>query len=84
MTPPSGPDRVAVELAELRGEIRTGFAELNGRLDLALQRTTTAEGDITALQDRVASLERKQWPLPTIGVLAGVAGAATGALALLR
>ncbi|MEE1774434.1 hypothetical protein PUR34_41265 [Streptomyces sp. JV185] len=68
----------------MRGEIRTGFAELNGRLDLALQRTATAESDIAALEGRVASLERGRWPLPTIGVLAGVAGAATGALALLR
>lgn len=84
MTPQPGSDRVAVELAEMRGEIRTGFAELNGRLDLALQRTATAESDIAALESRVASLERGRWPLPTIGVLAGVAGAATGALALLR
>ncbi|MFJ8855086.1 hypothetical protein [Streptomyces sp. NPDC102437] len=84
MTPQQGSDRVAVELAEMQGEIRTGFAELNGRLDLALQRTTTAESDIAALQDRVASLERGRWPMPTIGVLAGVAGTATGVLALLR
>lgn len=84
MTPQPGGDRVAVELAELRGEIRTGFAELNGRLDLALQRTATAESDISSLENRVASLERGRWPLPAIGALAGVAGAATGALALLR
>ncbi|MFF2964212.1 hypothetical protein ACFVT1_36215 [Streptomyces sp. NPDC057963] len=85
MTPASsGGDRVAVELAEMRGEIRTGFAELNGRLDLALQRTATVESDIDALQARVAALERGRWPLPTIGVLAGVGGAATGMLALLR
>ncbi|SFX13415.1 hypothetical protein [Streptomyces atratus] len=84
MTPQPGNDRVAVELAELRGEIWTAFAELNGRLDLALQRTEATESDISALEGRVASLERKQWPLPTIGVLAGAAGATTGALALLR
>ncbi|MFD8820857.1 hypothetical protein ACFV1C_00560 [Streptomyces sp. NPDC059605] len=84
MTPPAGPDRVAVELAELRGEIRTAFAELGGRLDLVLQRTEATESDIAQLEARVASLERGRWPLPTIGVLAGVAGAATGALALLR
>ncbi|MEU2134720.1 hypothetical protein [Streptomyces sp. NPDC018352] len=84
MTPSSGSERVAVELAEMRGEIRTGFAELNGRLDLALQRTATAESGIAALEGRVASLERGRWPMPTIGVLAGVAGTATGVLALLR
>ncbi|MGY5034345.1 hypothetical protein OG963_00555 [Streptomyces sp. NBC_01707] len=83
MTPASG-DRVAVELAEMRGEIRTGFAELNGRLDLALQRTEVAESDIDELQDRVAALERGRWPLPAIAAVTGVAGAATGIVALLR
>ncbi|MFJ5259080.1 hypothetical protein ACIQAC_01215 [Streptomyces sp. NPDC088387] len=34
------------------------------------------------IEPRVASLERGRWPMPTIGVLAGVAGAATGAIAL--
>jgi hypothetical protein len=36
----------------------------------------------TDIEPRVAVLERGRWPLPTIGVLAGVAGAATGAVAL--
>ncbi|MFJ3273979.1 hypothetical protein [Streptomyces sp. NPDC086776] len=83
MTPSSG-DRVAVELAEMRGEIRTGFAELNGRLDLTLQRTESAESDIDELQDRVAALERGRWPVPAIAAVTGVAGAATGIVALLR
>ncbi|MET9099931.1 hypothetical protein [Streptomyces antibioticus] len=34
------------------------------------------------IEPRVTTLERARWPLPTIGVLAGVAGAATGAVAL--
>ncbi|MGW2177715.1 hypothetical protein ACWCXX_06370 [Streptomyces sp. NPDC001732] len=84
MTPPPGSDRVAVELAEMRGEIRTGFAELNGRLDLALQRTATAESDISALQERVAALERGRWPLPAIAAVTGVAGTVTSLVALLR
>ncbi|MFF7575832.1 hypothetical protein ACFZBE_12695 [Streptomyces sp. NPDC008061] len=68
----------------MRGEIRTGFAELNGRLDLTLQRTETAESDIDELQDHVAALERGRWPLPAIAAVTGVAGAATGIVALLR
>ncbi|MFF4661934.1 hypothetical protein [Streptomyces sp. NPDC001282] len=71
MTPHSG-DRVAVELAEMRGEIRTGFAALNGRLDLALQRTEQMESDVAALEERVASLERARWPLPSLAALVGV------------
>lgn len=42
-------------------------------------------GQSTQIQDhetRLRALERSRWPLPTIGVLAGVAGAATGAAAL--
>lgn len=35
-------------------------------------------------ETRLRTLERARWPLPTIGVLAGVAGTATGVLALLR
>ncbi|WP_413752608.1 hypothetical protein NRF20_13035 [Streptomyces sp. R-74717] len=81
---PAGGDRVAVELAEMRGEIRTGFAELNGRLDLALQRTAATESDIDALQDRVAALERGRWPLPAIAAVTGVAGAATSLVAIFR
>ncbi|AXE76016.1 hypothetical protein [Streptomyces atratus] len=68
----------------MRGEIRTGFAELNGRLDLALQRTAATESGISALEERVASLERKQWPLPSIAAVTGVAGAAAGLVALFR
>ncbi|MFF0400944.1 hypothetical protein ACFYSJ_35230 [Streptomyces sp. NPDC005248] len=68
----------------MRGEIRTGFAELNGRLDLALQRTEVAESDIGELKDRVAALERNRWPIPALAAVTGVAGAATGIVALLR
>ncbi|MEU9760302.1 hypothetical protein [Streptomyces sp. NPDC047987] len=75
MTPQSG-DRVAVELAEMRGEIRTGFAALNGRLDLALQRTEQMESDVAALEERVASLERARWPLPSLAALVSVVGLA--------
>lgn len=64
---------MAVELAEMRGEIRTGFAELRGQLGLALQRTDQAEADIDALEQRVESLERGRWPLPSIAALTGVA-----------
>ncbi len=75
---------MAVELERLRGAVDTGFATLNGRLDTALQRTTQAEKDISELQGRVSALERARWPLPSLGVLTGLAGAATGALALIR
>jgi hypothetical protein len=31
---------------------------------------------------RLDAIEQTRWPLPTIGILAGVVGAATGAIAL--
>lgn len=38
--------------------------------------------DLADHESRLRSLERARWPLPTLGALAGVAGAATGLLAL--
>jgi len=63
--PQSEDTAVAVELAQMRGAIDTGFATLNGRLDTALQRTAQTEkdlaqaeqrmtGDITALESRTS------------------------------
>ncbi|WP_435610671.1 hypothetical protein [Streptomyces sp. C10-9-1] len=63
---PSESTQVAVELAEMRGEIRTGFAELSGRLDLALQRTDQTERAMAdqqaatrALAERVDAVEAR-------------------------
>lgn len=74
MTPPE--PQVALELERLRGAVDTGFTRLNGRLDLALQRTSQTEKDISDLEQRLAALERARWPLPSIGVLTGAAGLA--------
>lgn len=54
------------------------------KLDEVLNETKDIRSDIADHETRLRTLERARWPLPTIGVLAGVAGAATGALALLR
>lgn len=58
-------------------DIRTDLADHESRL-----RTLEAMPKTSDLEPRVTTLERGRWPLPTIGVLAGVAGAATGAIAL--
>ncbi|MGW6598513.1 hypothetical protein [Streptomyces sp. NPDC055036] len=83
MTPQES-TQVAVELERLRGAVAEGFATLNGRLDTTLQRTGQVEKDIGELETRVAALERARWPMPTIAVLAGVAGTAVGLIALYR
>ncbi|MFD7555195.1 hypothetical protein ACFV9E_11770 [Streptomyces sp. NPDC059835] len=67
-----------VELAEMRGEIRTGFAELGGQLGLALQRTDQAEADVDALEQRVEALERARWPLPSIAAVTALGSLGIG------
>jgi hypothetical protein len=74
---------VAVELERLRGAVDTGFATLNGRLDVSLQRTASVESDIAELKTDVESLKRSRWPLPAVAAVCGVAGAATGVMSLL-
>ncbi|MFI9200149.1 hypothetical protein [Streptomyces sp. NPDC053048] len=64
---------VAVELERLRGSVDTGFARLEGRLDVLLQRTSAAESDIAELEQRIAALERARWPLPSLAAVVGMA-----------
>lgn len=56
---PSESTQVAVELAEMRGEIRTGFAEVAGRLDLALQRTDQTERALSEQRDSLKRVEER-------------------------
>lgn len=78
---------VYISPAQMYQEVR-GLAEAVGRietkLDGILDETKDIRGDLADHEARLRSLERGRWPLPTIGVLAGAAGAATGILALLR
>jgi hypothetical protein len=71
----------------------TGFAEVKGSLAVLVERSDRNERDLTRLREDtekelqqvradVEALKKARWPLPTIGVLAGIAGAATGAVAL--
>lgn len=75
-------DRIELKLDEVLNEtkdIRSDVADHEARL-----RTLEALPKGDALDGRVTTLERARWPLPSIGILTGVAGAATGVLALLR
>lgn len=73
---------VAVKLERIQGTMETGFATINGRLDVALTRTTQVEDEVKQLRAEVEALKRNRWPLPTVGVLAGIAGAIAGLMAL--
>ncbi|MGW1840837.1 hypothetical protein [Streptomyces sp. NPDC002067] len=83
MTPPESRD-VAVELAQLRGEIATGLAEIKGSLGVMAERSQRTERDVAdlragmetelgGLRADVDELQRGRWPLPAVGALTGLA-----------
>ncbi|MFB6872307.1 hypothetical protein [Streptomyces sp. NPDC056323] len=97
MSPPAEPETqaIAVELERLRGTVTTGFAEVKGSLAVLVERSTRNEQDLArlrtetqrsldALEDDVEALKARRWPLGMVGAVAGVVGAATGAVALFR
>ncbi|MET8746904.1 hypothetical protein [Streptomyces sp. NPDC004728] len=97
MSPPPEPEAqaVAVELERLRGTVTTGFAEVKGSLAVLVERSTRTEQDLARLRnetqraldglgDEVEALKARRWPLGMVGAMAGVVGAATGAIALFR
>jgi hypothetical protein len=68
---------------ELRS-LSDGLVRVETKLDGIAQGLTDLSTDVADHETRLRALERGRWPLPTIGILAGVAGAVTGALALYR
>lgn len=83
MTPPD--PGVYIPPAQMYQELRSlsdGVTRVETKLDGIAQGLTDLGKDVSDHETRLRTLERARWPLPTIGVLAGVAGAATGALAL--
>ncbi|WP_434594014.1 hypothetical protein [Streptomyces sp. A5-4] len=67
---------VALALTELRSALEVGLARIDGQLALLVQRSDQTDKAVEDLGDRVTSLERGRWPLPTIAVLASVTAVA--------
>lgn len=61
---------------------RTSAGRIESMVDNFLDETKDIRSYLHDHELRIRTLERARWPMPTIGVLAGVAGAATGAVAL--
>lgn len=94
--PAPAPDpttNLAVELANLRGEINTGLSDIKGTLGVLVERTnrtdadlaklrTDVEKEIDELRTEVNELKRGRWPLAQISVLAAIAGVAAAVIAL--
>lgn len=60
---------VGEQLAEMRGELRAGFARVDGSLALLVQRGDRTDKDLDGLRQDVEGLKRNRWPLPSIAVL---------------
>lgn len=74
---------VAAELAKLRGEMTTSFAEIKGQLSIIAQAQDTTAKDVEDLNLRVSALEARRWPLGTIAALSGGVSAVVAGLAYL-
>ncbi|MFJ3082103.1 hypothetical protein ACIPJG_20460 [Streptomyces halstedii] len=57
---------------------------IESKIDGLLDETKDIRTDLGDHEQRLRTLERARWPLPTLGALTGVAGAAAGVLALIR
>jgi len=67
---------------ELRS-LSDGLTRVETKLDGIGQGLTDLGKDVADHETRLRALERARWPLPTIAVLAGAAGAGTGLFSLL-
>jgi hypothetical protein len=63
---------VAVKLEQIRGTMETGFATINGRLDVGFTRTAQLESEVLTLRSEIEALKRARWPLPSLAAVTGV------------
>ncbi|MEU7210158.1 hypothetical protein AB0B06_17275 [Streptomyces sp. NPDC044989] len=76
---------VYISTAQMYQEVRDlaqTVSRIESKVDSFLDEAKDIRSDVQDHELRIRTLERARWPMPTIGVLAGVACAATGALAL--
>lgn len=76
----AGELNVAAEIAQLRGDLMTGLARVEGQLNLLVQATDRTAKDVDELETRVAALEARRVPWPLVAAVSG-AVSAVGAVA---
>ena len=81
-TPTTDSLNVAAELAKLRGEMTTGFAEIKGQLGQIAQAQDNTAKAVDDLDRRVTALEERRWPIGPLAAVAGVVSAAVSAVGL--
>lgn len=76
---------VYISTAQMYQEVRDlaqTVSRIESKVDSFLDEAKDIRQDVQDHELRIRTLERARWPLPTVGALAGVAGAATGVVAL--
>ncbi|WP_346767349.1 hypothetical protein [Streptomyces sp. C1-2] len=74
-----------ISTAQMYQEVRDlaqTLSRVESKVDSFLDEAKDIRADVQDHEIRLRTLERARWPLPTLGVLAGIVGAATGAAAL--
>ncbi|MFE9340880.1 hypothetical protein [Streptomyces sp. NPDC007063] len=71
---PSDPAAVTLELERLRRSVEVGFAKTDGALALLVQRSDQTDEGLKDHEQRLATLERSRWPLPSVAALVALAG----------
>lgn len=71
---PGGERSVAVELAELRGVVSTGFARLEERVAAYKVEVSDVKAESGKIEQRVKDLEARRWPMGQVTALSGVVG----------
>lgn len=85
-TPSTGgphPESISVELANLRGDVREGFAQVRGQLELISQAQNATAQDLSDLEARVSDLEARRLPLAPLAAMSGVVSALVAVIAVL-
>lgn len=60
---------VALELERLRRAVDVGFATTRGDLALLLQRADQTDKTLSEHEERLDTLERARWPLPSLAAV---------------
>ncbi|MFB7617839.1 hypothetical protein [Kitasatospora sp. NPDC056181] len=87
MTSPAPDAGVYISPAQTHAEVRRiadGQIRMEAKLDAILGDQREHRETIADHESRLRRLEAGRWPLPTIGVLGGLAGTVVAVIALLR
>lgn len=90
---PDPATNIAVEIAQLRGEIHTGLEQIKGTLGVLVERTNRTDADLrqlradvdkelSELRAEVEELKKSRWPLGQIAALVAVGGLVAAVVAL--